>query len=105
MLRTAIFILSHFEKKLLTLPYEGLLMFLNEIPGTGFYTSEKILDEYGTKLRKLKVSKQLVLRFKEEEGRIREISERREFSELALKGKFKFCVEKDAGYVNVHFPS
>jgi len=78
-------------------------MFLNEIPKTDFYRDEKILKKYKEGIKAFKIPKQLILRFKEEEGRIHEISDRHELSELTLKREFKHTIIKDNRYINIYF--
>ena len=70
MLQTALYILSYFEEKLLTLKYENIFKFLNELSKGDFFKDEVMIKNYKEAAKKFKISKELMTWFEEQSQKI-----------------------------------
>ncbi len=106
--RTALFVLAHFEDKLVKMTCEDLVQFLNELPKTDFFNSPEIEKEYRRRIKEFNISRGLLDELNAEYDRICRMS--KEYKNSASKpagSSYRYFI-RTAGEENklvaVYFP-
>lgn len=98
--KTALFILDHFEDKLLTMRYESIIVLINELPKSDFFYSGEIIREYKRKYDCYNVTSELLARLTQKHTQVLRMSE--EGRETGVQGKQKHYVREAGGVVGVY---
>lgn len=75
LLQAALFLLSHFEKRLLSVSAEELMHSLNELAKGEEFNDEEMTLKFKEELKEFRLSAKLLTRLKEEKNAIKQTSE------------------------------
>jgi len=113
--KTSLFILEHFESKLLSIRYEGIVQFLSELPRTDFFNNPEIVKKFKDRIKYFNITSELLNRLNEEHNEIVIMSQKCMNIQHPPRQPFKhyICInaignEKDKAMkklISVYFPN
>eukprot|EP00826_Nyctotherus_ovalis_P066353 TRINITY_DN9799_c0_g6_i2.p1 TRINITY_DN9799_c0_g6~~TRINITY_DN9799_c0_g6_i2.p1 ORF type:complete len:890 (+),score=228.66 TRINITY_DN9799_c0_g6_i2:175-2844(+) len=110
LLRTSLFILEHFEEKLLGSPYEVIMQFMTQLPKSGFFFKSEVAEEYKARIRDYNITDELLTRLNDEYSTICTIADKKENVPHTPMTPFKHYISyhntpKKHKFVSVYFPN
>ena len=97
----SLFMLEHFEEKLLKLEYEGLIQFLNDICRTDFFFDSKTVIEYQNKCKRYNITPELLKYIEEEYNELIDISQKLENIYICKK-PFSHYLSSKNGFFSIN---
>ncbi|MDR3547351.1 MAG: hypothetical protein P4M11_03585 [Candidatus Pacebacteria bacterium] len=105
MFKSSLFILWHFEEKLLTLSYEPLVQFLNELPKTDFFSNPEIEKKYRQHINDFNVTEALLDRLNDEHSYICVMSQEYKKEAKPSRQPFKHYISAGGKLTAIYFPN
>eukprot|EP01022_Parablepharisma_sp_SALTPOND_P020158 TRINITY_DN3590_c0_g1_i2.p1 TRINITY_DN3590_c0_g1~~TRINITY_DN3590_c0_g1_i2.p1 ORF type:complete len:978 (+),score=127.42 TRINITY_DN3590_c0_g1_i2:1000-3933(+) len=104
--KSSLFILEHFEEKLLGSKYESIVQFLSELPRTDFFTNVEIETKYKERIKRYNITQELLNRLNEEHKQICIMSQECKNLPQPPRQPFKHyvCLDDDK-LASVYFPN
>lgn len=93
--KTALFILEHFEERLLKANYDNIALILDEIQKSGFFYSEEVVREYKERVARYNLTEELLDRLNDEYVEIFTISEKRKIVPCEPRTPFKHYIRSE----------
>ncbi|MDR3549345.1 MAG: hypothetical protein P4M11_13960 [Candidatus Pacebacteria bacterium] len=105
MFKSSLFVLWHFEEKLLGLKYEMIVPFLNELPKTDFFSNPEIVKSYREHINDFNVSQALLDRLNDEHSYICVMSTEYKHITRPPRQPFRHYTSPSKKFTAVYFPN